>query len=199
MNAENHHVLRGSYGVKEGGKDLLPLYLDLKDKGLNPKLATTDGNPQQIKYLRKVWPSIKIQRCIVHVQRQGLSWCRRNPKRSEAKQLRELFLALPEVITKQQSQDFIKAVQAWENRFGASIECSNNRGWVFSDLKRARSMLIKALPDLFHYVDDPYITRSTNAVEGYFSRLKEHYRLHRGLSKQNRKNYFQWYFYLKQK
>lgn len=199
INAENHLVLKGSYGVKEGIKDLLPFYLELKDNGLNPKVATVDGNIQQTKYLRRVWPSIKIQRCMVHVQRQGLSWCRRNPKRTDAKHLRELFLILPEVKTKQQSQMFIKAVQAWENRFGASIECSNNRGWVFSDLKRARSMLIKALPDLFHYLDDPNIARSTNVVEGYFSRLKEHYRLHRGLSKQKRKNYFQWYFYLKQK
>lgn len=174
-------------------------YSELKQDGLEPKVATVDGNPQQIKYLQKVWPSIKIQRCIVHVQRQGLSWCLRNPKRTEAKYLRELFLILPTVKTKQQSQDFIKGVYAWENKFAIKVVTSPNRGWVFSDLLRARSMLLKALPDLFHYLDDPKITRSTNAIEGYFSRLKEHYRLHRGLSKNNRYNYFKWYFFLKQK
>lgn len=199
INSETRQIIKGSYGVKEGVKDLMLFYSELKQAGLEPKVATVDGNTQQIKYLQKVWSSIKIQRCIVHVQRQGLSWCRRNPKSTEAKHLRELFLILPTVTTKQQSQDFIKGVYAWEKRFGIRVESSPNRGWVFSDLLRARSMLLKALPNLFHYLDDPKIARSTNAVEGYFSRLKEHYRLHRGLAKHNRKNYFQWYFYLKQK
>lgn len=199
MDAQRHQIIKGAYGVKEGSKELLWFYSELKDRGLEPKYATVDGNTAQIKRLEKVWPSIKIQRCIVHVQRQGLSWCRRNPKRTEAKHLRDLFLDLTTVRTKQQSQDFINSVYAWENRFGNRIESSPNRGWVFSDLLRARSMLLKALPNLFHYIDDPNIARSTNLVEGYFSRLKEHYRLHRGLSIHNRKNYFQWYFYLKQK
>ena len=103
------------------------------------------------------------------------------------------------VKTKQQSEGFIRAVQTWDERFGRLINSSPNRGKIFSDLIRARSMLIKALPNLFFYLDDPNIARSTNALEGYFSRLKEHYRLHRGLSKHNRNNYFKWYFYLKHK
>ncbi len=89
MNASNNHILKGAYGVKEGGRDLLPFYTGLANLGLNPISATVDGNTQQIKYLRKVWPEIIIQRCIVHVQRQGLSWCRKLPKRTEAKHLRE--------------------------------------------------------------------------------------------------------------
>lgn len=196
MNAKNHQLVRASYGIKEGVKDLLPFYLELKENGLNPISATVDGNPQQIKYLQKVWPLVKIQRCVVHVQRQGLSWCRRNPKRTDAKHLRVLLLHLTEVGTKQEARKFIKAVYAWDKRFGAGIESSPNRGKVFSDIIRARSMLLKALPNLFHYLDDPNIVRSTNALEGYFSRLKEHYRLHRGLSIKNRFNYFSWYFFL---
>jgi hypothetical protein len=60
-------------------------------------------------------------------------------------------------------------------------------------------MVIKAIPNLFHYIDNPKIARSTNALVGYFSRVKEHYRLHRGLSKRNKINYFNWYFFLKPK
>jgi hypothetical protein len=142
---------------------------------------------------------MKLQRCVVHVQRQGLSWCRRNPKRTDAKHLRDLFLKLTEIRTKDESLRFIKSVHAWEKRFGTGIETSPNRGWVFSDIIRARSMLMNALPDLFHYIDNPKIAYSTNALEGYFSRVKEHYRLHRGLSKRNKVNYFKWYFFLKPK
>lgn len=161
-----------------------------------PKSATVDGNPQQMKYLRTLWPSITLQRCLVHVQRQGLSWCRRTPKRTDAKHLREFFLMLTDVHTATQARRFLQRVHAWERRFGPAIASSPNRGWVFSDLLRARSMLLKALPDLFHFVHDRKTARSTNALEGYFGRLKDHYRRHRGLSPKHRDAYFQWYFYL---
>ena len=66
---------------------------------------------------------------------------------------------------------------------------------IFSGIKRTRSMLLHVLPDLFHCLDDPHIPKTTNGLEGYFSRLKSHYRQHRGLSPQRRPNYFAWYFH----
>jgi len=199
LNAENNTITEAAYDIREGGRELLLFYTHLAESGLILESATIDGNTQQIKYLQEVWPEIILQRCIVHVQRQGLSWCRRNPKRIEAKELRELFLKLTEIQTKEESLRFVKGVNAWERRFGLGIKTSTNRGRVFSDIIRARSMLLKALPNLFHYLDNSKIPRSTNALEGYFSRLKEHYRLHRGLSKINKQKYFLWYFFLKPK
>jgi hypothetical protein len=199
MDAETHKLIYAEVNVRESSEDLARFYSKLSDVGLNPESATTDGNTAQTRQLKNCWPDIKLQRCIVHVQRQGLSWCRRNPKRTDAKHLRELLLKLTEVKTKDDSIRFTKGFYAWEKRFGTGIESSPNRGWVFTDIVRARSMVTKALPNLFHYVDNPKIARSTNALEGYFSRVKEHYRLHRGLSKKNKVNYFKWYFYLKPK
>jgi hypothetical protein len=63
-------------------------------------------------------------------------------------------------------------------------------------LKRARSMLLAALPDMFPYLDDIHIPTSTNALEGYFARLKHRYRQHRGLAPHHRDAYFRWYIYL---
>lgn len=199
LNAENNSLVDAAYNVREGGRELLYFYQCLAASGLMLESATIDGNTQQIKRLQEVWPGIILQRCIVHVQRQGLSWCRRKPKRIEAKELRELFLKLTTIQTKEESLRFVKGVYAWEKRFGLVIKTSTNRGRVFSDIIRARSMLLKALPNLFHYLDNSKIPRSTNALEGYFSRLKEHYRLHRGLSKLNKQKYFLWYFFLKPK
>ena len=199
MDSETHKLLYAAVNVRESVDDLLLFYSQLSEAGLYPESATIDGNAAQMKQLKNFWPEIKLQRCIVHVQRQGLSWCRRNPKRTDAKHLRELLLKLTEVRTKEESLRFIKGFYAWENRFGSGIESSPNRGWVFSDIRRARSMLMKALPNLFHNINNPKIARSTNALEGYFSRVKEHYRLHRGLSKTNKVNYFKWYFFLKPK
>lgn len=199
MDSETHKLIYATINIRESPNELHQFYSKLSEAGLYPESATTDGNTAQMKQLQLVWPEIKLQRCIVHVQRQGLSWCRRNPKRTDAKHLRELLLKLTEVKTKEESQRFIKGFHAWENRFGNGIESSPNRGWVFSDIIRARSMVIKAIPNLFNYIDNPKIARSTNALEGYFSRVKEHYRLHRGLSKRNKVNYFKWYFFLKPK
>jgi transposase-like protein len=196
MDAQDHHIIHGGYNIREGGKDLISFYRYLTAHGLHPESATVDGNTQQIKYLYAQWPLITIQRCVVHVQRQGLSWCRRTPKRTDAKHLRRLFLMLTDVHTEAQVNKFLHQVDVWEQRFGSSLSSSLNRGKVFGDVLRARSMLLKALPNLFHYVSNKDIVRSTNALEGYFSRLKEHYRRHRGLSLNHRTGYFQWYFHL---
>lgn len=100
LNSAYHQIIKAAYVVKEVARDLTKMYQQLKPFGLEPKCATVDGNPQQIKYLREARPSIIIQRCIVHVQRQGLSWYRRNPKRTDEKHLRKLFLAFIYVRTK---------------------------------------------------------------------------------------------------
>lgn len=195
LNAITRRLVHAEFDVSEGAPALLAWYRTLATAGLSIHSATVDGNPHQIKYLIQVWPLITIQRCIVHVQRQGLSWCRRYPKRTDAKHLRKIFLQLSSVSTSLQAQQFITNLQAWEKRFGLAIDRSSDRGWVFSDLVRARSMVLKALPDLFHYITNSNIPKSTNLLENYFGRLKERYRRHRGLAPHHRPAYFQWYFY----
>lgn len=180
LDAKTHSVIAAVDNISEGGRELLAFYQRLADAGVMLTYATIDGNTQQNKYLRRVWPEIIIQRCVVHVQRQGLSWCRQTPKRTDAKHLRKLFLELSHVKTPAQIQQYLRRVELWEHRFGALIQHTPERGYVFSDLKRARSMLLKALPNLFHFIGNPEIASSTNALEGYFSRLKEQYRRHRG-------------------
>lgn len=200
MDNLSHEVQAGKYGVAENSiPQLRAFFMPLIRNGLNPKSATVDGNPQVIKLFRSLWPDIKIQRCLVHVQRQGMMWCRRFPKRTDAIHLRKLFQRVTYIRTKIERDQFLAKLHDWEKRFGSAIDSKPERGGVFSDIKRARSMLIKALPDMFHYLDDPSIPPTTNGLEGYFSRLKANYRQHRGLSPKSRSNYFQWYFYLKSK
>jgi len=196
MNAQTKTLVHAEFDVPEGSVELTRVYRELKARGVEPVTATIDGNPQQMQYLRDVWPSIKLQRCTVHVQRQGLSWCRRTPKRTDARHLREIFLHLSDVETQYQARRFCAQVRAWDQRFGPAIKQSTDRGWVFQDLVRARSMILKALPDLFRYTKDPLVPKSTNTLEGYFSRLKDHYRHHRGLAPHHREPYFRWYFHL---
>lgn len=200
MDAETNTVISGIYGVSENSEPQLLSFLEpLKDRLLSPISSTTDGNPQAIRVLKRLWPDIIIQRCLVHIQRQGLSWCRRYPKKTYAKKLRDVFRQVTNIKTIQEHNLFLACVKEWEEKYGQYIAEQPERGRVFSDIKRARSMLLKALPHMFHYLDNPNIPSSTNGLEGYFSRLKGHYRHHRGLSQKKHKSYFNWYFYLRKR
>ena len=193
MNAVNHTMLYGAYNVSEEPRDLGGLFHYLARRGLSLQYATVDGNPALSQALERQWPQIVLQRCLVHVQRQGLSWCRRNPKRTDAKHLRRIFLNVMTIRSMSDRNRFLNRVHLWERTHGTRIAATPEHGYVFSDLKRARNMLLAALPNMFHYLDNPLIANSTNALEGYFSRLKQRYRQHRGLAPRHRHAYFQWY------
>lgn len=197
MNAKGHRVTAGKYGIRENSIPQLKIFFEpLIEQGLTLKSCTVDGNPQVIRTLRELWPEIIIQRCLVHIQRQGLMWCRQKPKRTDAKHLRKIFLRITYIRDKKDRDKFLNEVMTWEKRFGFHVAVSREKGRVFSDLKRARSMLLNALPDMFHYLEDSNIPHTTNGLEGYFSRLKRSYRNHRGLSPYKRRYYFMWYFFL---
>jgi hypothetical protein len=200
MDATSNKIISGKYDIKETAeRQLTSFFRLLKDRGLQPISFTVDGNPQAIKIIKTVWPEIVIQRCLVHIQRQGLSWCRISPKTAGARKLRALFLQITRIRTFQDRDYFLESLAQWEYLYGRDIHNRPEKGRVFSDIKRARSMLLKALPDMFNYLENQQIPSSTNSLEGYFSRLKGHYRQHRGLSKAKLESYFDWYFFFKQK
>ncbi len=200
MDAETNTAIAGKYPARENSeKQVTAFFGSLKENGLNPLSCTVDGNPQVIKVLRKLWPEIVIQRCLVHVQRQGLMWCRVNPAQSYARKLRELFVKVTCIRSKEERDLFLGSLIQWEKEYGVHLKRRPERGRVFSDIKRARSMLLNALPDMFHYLDDPFIPPTTNSLEGYFSRLKGQYWQHRGLTKERLDNYFNWFLLLKPK
>jgi len=198
LNAETNKLIQGVYDFKENSiSALLDLFNNLKRSGLFPRSCTVDGLSAVIRALAVVWPDIVIQRCLFHIQRQGLKWCRSYPKTIEAKKLRLLFLAIINIDTLVQRDNFLLSVKKWEDIYGCKIKDRPERGKVFSDLKRARSMLLNALPNAFHYLHDTKIAKTTNLAEGYFSFMKTRYRDHRGLSPLKRNAFFNWFFYLK--
>ena len=200
MDAQEHRVIDGRYGVSEYAPSEVVNYLNsLKERGFSPISCTVDGSRNLIRALKQLWPGIIIQRCMVHISRQGMSWCRQSPKRADAKKLRDIFLQVARIRTHNDRDLFLRNLNQWEKQYGYKIAPQPEKGRVFSDLKRARSMLIKAIPDMFHFLDNKNIPKSNNLLEGYYSRLKANYRNHRGLSPNKRENYFKWFFNLKPK
>ena len=198
LDAETNKLVYGLYDFKENSfRALLDLFQGLKMAGVSPRSCTVDGLPAVIRAFMEVWPDIVIQRCLFHIQRQGLKWCRSYPKTTEAKKLRLLFLSIVNIGTLEERDNFLLSVKEWEKNYGCKIKDRLERGRVFSDLKRARSMLLNALPNAFHYLYDAKIAKTTNLAEGYFSFMKTRYRDHRGLSPLKRRAFFDWFFYLK--
>ena len=190
-------IIAHKYHIRENYESAYQMFKGMMDGGLQPAAITIDGNTSVIRALKTVWPDIIIQRCITHIQRQGLSWLRRYPKLEASKDLRGILLTLTNVKDERGKKVFTKDFLCWEKRYGSFVLSLPSRDKVYGDLQRTRSLILHALPNMFHYLDDQCIAATTNKLEGYFSRLKEIYRKHRGLSKKHRQNYFAWYINFK--
>jgi hypothetical protein len=81
-----------------------------------------------------------------------------------------------------------------------SINPTTGRYWFTHKMVRRSFMVIRnALPDMFQYLENEKIPKSTNGLESFFGHLKGHLNVHRGLSHKHRKQFIQWYLYLKNK
>jgi transposase-like protein len=190
-------VIAHKYHYRENYESAYQIFKEMNDDALNPEAITVDGNTSVIRALKAVWPGIIIQRCIAHILRQGLSWLRRYPKIQASKDLRRVLLTVTGVKDIKRRDMFIKDFEKWEKQYGHFVQSLPSTHKVYGDLQRTRSLVLHALPCMFHYLDNKCIAATTNKLEGYFSRLKEIYRKHRGLSKNHRQNYFAWYINLK--
>ena len=198
LDGVTNRLVDGRYDLKENSSFRISSYFfELRNNGFDPKTLTVDGNTAVIKAAKHVWPNIIIQRCLVHIQRQGLMWCRINPKTTDAKKLRKLFAEITNINDVKSKKIFIEKLMVWEEKYGNKISRGKERGWVFSDLKRARSMILKSLPDMFHYLEDKNIPRTSNAAEGFFKLAKDRYKIHQGLAREKKKNFFLWFFYFR--
>lgn len=187
INAQNKKPIAYSFRVRETVKDEVRAFLlRLKGFGLNPQSITIDGLKTVSTAFKEVWPEIIVQRCLFHVQKQGLMWCRRYPKSIEAKKLKEIFREIFSIKDHKSKKLFIEKIMSWEQKYGNRVAIHPSGGWVMSDLKRARSMLLKAMPEMFHFLDHPQIPNTSNCAESFFSKLKENIKIHRGLTKEKR-------------
>lgn len=197
MNAQDQTISDYLHASTEGYHPTRPWFESLKAKGLYPLAITMDGEKSAIRAIREVWPQTKIQRCLYHLQRQGLMWIRTFPKTQAGAELRALLNTLASIQSFKDRDIFLELFHAWINAHYLFIKNLPNTTVAFKDLKRTAALIQNALPDMFHYLCDPKIPATTNALEGFYSRLKSDYQRHRGLSAQHRIDYLNWYCYFK--
>lgn len=183
-------------------------YLEIKEDldnliklGICLESITTDGHKSILKAIKKSLPDVKVQRCLVHIQRMCLLWLTRYPRHETGQELRQLVLQLLKIKTDNDRLFWTRELKDWYHKHKAYItektyNSQTGRFWyTHKMLRRSYQSINRALPNMFHYIDHPQIPNTTNGIEGYFSHLKNHLDLHRGLTPKNRVNFIKWYVY----
>ena len=180
--------------IKEDLENLIKL-------GVHLESITSDGHKSILKAVKKAVPDVTIQRCLVHIQRMCLIWLTRYPKHPSGQELRKLVLLLLNIKTKNDKLFWVRVLNIWYEQYKDYINektynPDTGRYWYTHKLLRRSYFTIKrALPNMFHYLNNPKIPHTTNGIEGYFSHLKNHLDLHRGLTLKNRINFIKWYIH----
>jgi hypothetical protein len=197
MNDGNGKIISCRYVDSESYENVLKMAQELKALGVNPTSVTLDGLKPVIRAIKDVWPGIIIQRCLYHIERQGLQWLRRYPKTMAGQQLRLLYKGITGIRDEAGKDKFTKQYMSFLKEHRGYINSLSYKETGYKDLKKATTLIGNAYTDMWHYLNDKNIPKTTNKIEGYFSELKQQYLKHKGLSKRNREQYFKWYCYFK--
>jgi hypothetical protein len=175
---------------------------NLIELGVRIESITTDGHKSILKAIKKAAPDAIVQRCLVHIQRMCLIWLTRYPQHVAGIELRRIVLLLLMVKTHNDRLYWIRELETWHERHKEylqekTISTESGRYWYkHKMLKRSYTTIKRALPNMFHNVQNPAIPSTTNGIEGFFSHLKNHLDLHRGLTPEHRIDFIKWYIYL---
>ena len=176
---------------------------NLLDLGIQIESVTCDGLSNIIKAIKKTTPNTTIQRCVVHIQREVLNWLTRNPKSQAGIELRKIVRVLHLIKNKDDWGYWVVSLIKWYETHKDYVNektyyPQTNRYWfTHKNVRRSFVHIKRALPNMFHYLDNPAIPKSTNGLESFFGHLKQNISIHRGLSKEHYKNYIKWYLYFK--
>jgi transposase-like protein len=197
MDALTQQVIMNAYVDSESYYTVSPLLVHLHSLGLRPQALIMDGHRLIIRAIREIWATVIIQRCLYHIQREGLRWLRTYPKTEAGKELRALLRYLPRIKNIETRNQFLSNYASWIKKHKSFVLSLPSSTIAYKDLKKTMTLITNALPDMFHYLEDPHILSTTNCLESFFSRLKADFRRHRGLSEAHKQSYLRWYCYFK--
>lgn len=176
---------------------------NLMHLGIEIKAITCDGHKSILKAIAQVLPNVTLQRCLVHIHRESNIWLRKRPVNHVSIELKNIVNTLFIVKTSNDVLEWKKNFVDWFERhlyyINEKVVNEETQRWWYKhkDLRRAAIMIKKALPNMFHFIDNPSIPKSTNNIESYFGHLKDTLSIHRGLSHQHKKAFILWYLHYK--
>ena len=189
------------FATHEDQNEIASDLLNIRDLGYNVIGVTTDGGDNIIRAAQYVFPDVPRQRCVVHVQREYLASITQKPRYPETRLFRNLVQQLSVVYTVNDKLWWLKKYSQWveENEEyvfqKAVVPQTHQEYYVRNDLRKAYIHLKRALPNLFTYIDNPGVPKTTNALEAFFGHIKDQIRSHRGLAESRIDNFIKWYLF----
>jgi hypothetical protein len=182
--------------LREDLENLISLGIDIES-------VTCDGLRNILRAVRKASPNTVVQRCLAHIQRESLQWLTKHPQSQAGYELREIIKRLHSIDNRDKWGYWVVDLVKWYEEHkdfvnAKSYNPETKRNWfTHKSVRKAFIHIKRALPDMFHYLDNRRIPKTTNALESFFGHLKQNISLHRGLSKEHYKNYVKWYLFFK--
>ena len=182
------------------------IYEDLKNLqklDVNVYSITCDGHKAVLKAIRKAYPDVIIQRCLVHIKRQVKNYLSSSPKTFQGVELLRISKQITQIKSQEQCGLWLLSFKKWCDQHEPyvkelSYNAESKRHWyTHKNLHAAYSLILNAIPQMFHYLNDDEIPYTTNRLENYFGHLKDKLTLHRGLRMPAKRNFIKWYLHFK--
>lgn len=177
-----------------------------------PAVVIIDGGSGLAKALRTTWPDTKIQRCLVHIQRNVRRYLTRRPRTTPGRQLAKLNYALTKIQTLDEAADWLVALATWHSSHQAFLNqktyatdpmATTPWWWTHDRVRKAYNLLATQARNgtLFQYLQTELleqvhtpVSSTTNRIEGGVNApLRQMLSLHRGMRLPRRKRAVEWW------
>lgn len=186
-----------------------------------PTVVVCDGGSGLLPAVAEAWPDTRIQRCLVHVQRNIRIYLTTKPRTDAGKALWALGRALTRITTADDAVVWLQNLSEWHAIFGHLTtertyrhQAAGGRGvpaWVrpgqqwwytHERLRKAYRLLAKLVErdQLFTYLapehDGLEISSTTNRIEGGVNAgLRDLLRRHRGMPEHHQRRAVEWWLH----
>lgn len=151
--------------------------------------------------------SVPHQRCLAHVKREIERLLPRHSPFVATQELRSIGLALMDVQTTEQKNQWQERLCYWQLDFSSVLTersvpeepTKTKRKWWYthSNVRRAFRILIKDQHHLFEHLNYSFLPSTNNGLEGINGDLKTKLRNHRGMKAEQQYQFVCWYLTFK--
>lgn len=173
----------------------------LQRMNIRIRSVTSDGGTDIIKAVKYACPNVIRQRCLAHIERECLLWITQHPKTAAGIELRRLVCQISHIKTHNDELYWKRCLNAWHDEYEEFLKertvspTTGEKSYTHDYIRKAYYHIWHALPDMFQFIDHPDIPKTTNGLESFFGHIKDHLRVHRGLSLDHHKNFVKWYLF----
>lgn len=184
-----------------------------------PRVVVCDGGPGLHAALNAHWPGTRIQRCLVHLQRNVRKYVTTKSKTAAGKGLWGLARKLTKVTTAEDAEEWTRLLLAWEGEFLHLTKARTYRkeateipSWVRTTqtwwythqrLRSGHQVLRRVIRSghLFTFLDPKLaalgVPSTTNEIEGGInSQMRLLLLHHRGMREAHQRRAIEWWLYL---